>query len=137
MTFETFEHTADIGLRVRAESLDELFVEAGRAFFSLIVANPEAIRPVQQVEFELAGSQRDDLLFDWLGELLYTFATRRLLLAEFDVRVRDDGLSARARGEPLDRRRHELDLEVKAITYHGLKVEQAADGWLAEVIVDI
>ncbi len=137
MTFETFEHTADIGLRVRAESLDALFAEAGRAFFSLIVANPEAIRPVQQVEFELAGSRRDDLLFDWLSELLYTFATRRLLLAEFDVSVRDDGLSARARGEPLDRRRHGLDLEVKAITYHGLKVEQAAGVWLAEVIVDI
>jgi SHS2 domain-containing protein len=137
MTFETFEHTADIGLRVRAESLDGLFAEAGRALFSLLVANPEAIRPVQQVEFELAGSQRDDLLFDWLAELLYTFATQRLLLAEFDVRVRDDGLSARARGEPLDRQRHELDLEVKAITYHGLKVEKAASGWLAEVIVDI
>jgi SHS2 domain-containing protein len=137
MTFETFEHTADIGLRVRTESLDDLFAEAGRAFFSLIVANPEAIRPVQQVEFELAGSRRDDLFFDWLSELLYTFATRRLLLAEFDVRVRGGGLSALARGEPLDRRRHELDLEVKAITYHGLKVEQAAGVWLAEVIVDI
>ncbi len=137
MTFETFEHTADIGLRVRGESLDELFAEAGRAFFSLIVANPQAIRPVQQVEFELTGSQRDELLRDWLAELLYTFATQRLLLAEFDVHVRDDALSARARGEPLDRRRHELDLEVKAITYHGLKVEQAAGGWLAEVIVDI
>ena len=137
MTFETFEHTADIGLRIRAESLDELFAEAGRAFFSLIVANPAAIRPIQQVEFELAGSQRDDLLFDWLAELLYCFATRRLLLAEFDVCVRDDGLSARARGEPLDRQRHELDLEVKAITYHELKVQQAADAWLAEVIVDI
>jgi SHS2 domain-containing protein len=137
MTFETFEHTADVGLRIRAGSLDKLFAEAGRAFFSQIVANPEAIRPVQQVEIKLAGSRRDDLLFDWLAELLYTFATRRLLLAEFDVQVRDDGLSALARGEPIEPERHKLDLEIKAITYHGLKVEQVADGWLAEVIVDI
>ncbi len=47
------------------------------------------------------------------------------------------GLEAAAWGEPMDPSRHELNHEVKAITYHGLKVEQTADGWLAEVIVDI
>ena len=51
--------------------------------------------------------------------------------------MRVDGLTARAWGEPLDRTRHDLQHEVKAITYHGLRVEPAPDGWLAEVIVDI
>jgi SHS2 domain-containing protein len=53
------------------------------------------------------------------------------------VKLDDAGLSATARGEPWDPDRHELDHEVKAITYHGLKVEQEAGGWLAELIVDI
>ena len=60
-----------------------------------------------------------------------------MLFGRFDVSVTDDGLSATAWGEPLDPARHELAREVKAITYHELRVEQTADGWLAEVIVDI
>jgi SHS2 domain-containing protein len=135
--YETFEHTADLGLRGRAASLNELFADAGRALFSVIVANPDAVRPVRELSFANRGTRRDDLLFDWLAELLYTFDTARVLLSDFSVDVREDGLAATARGEPFDPDRHELDMEVKAITYHGLKVERDGDGWLAEVIVDI
>jgi tRNA nucleotidyltransferase (CCA-adding enzyme) len=60
-----------------------------------------------------------------------------LLFGKFEVKVTEAGLSGTAWGEPLDRTRHQLEHEVKAITYHGLRVEPKADGWLAEVIVDI
>jgi SHS2 domain-containing protein len=53
------------------------------------------------------------------------------------VKFTDAGLSGSAWGEPLDRERHQLEHEVKAITYHALRVDKTADGWLAEVIVDI
>ena len=135
--YEHFDHTADVGLRMRAGSLDELFADAGRALFSVIVANFDAVEPVQELALRVEGSRRDDLLFDWLAELLYTFETRRVLLSDFHVSVSNNGLEATARGEPFDPDRHELDMEVKAITYHGLKVEQDGDGWLAEVIVDL
>lgn len=135
--FEAFDHTADVGLRIRAESLDGLFADAGRALFSLIVANPAAVRSVEQRDIQLAGGRHDELLFDWLNELLYLQSAQGLLLGEFQVHVDDIGLQGRVAGEPLDSQRHELDHEVKAITYHDLKVEQTADGWLAEVIVDI
>lgn len=135
--FEIFEHTADLGLRIRAASLEELFADAAAALFSLIVVNLDEVRGVQQRSFRIAGGQPDLLLFDWLNELLFVFETERLLLREFAVRIDAAGLTAEARGEPLDRSRHELDHEVKAITYHGLKLEPAGDGWLAEVIVDI
>jgi SHS2 domain-containing protein len=135
--YEVFEHTADLGLRMRGETLDELFAEAGRALFSVIVANFDSVRPVRELSLKIEGARRDDLLFDWLAELLYTFDARRVLLSDFRVRVEEDGLEATARGEPFDPSRHELDMEVKAITYHGLKVEQDGDGWLAEVIVDL
>ena len=135
--YELFDHTADLGLRIRGDSLKELFEEAARALFSVIVMNLQAVRTVRQLTFEIPGTRRDELLFDWLGELLWTFNAEHVLLCEFEVDVREAGLTATARGEPLDPARHELDAEVKAITYHGLKVETNADGWLAEVIVDI
>jgi SHS2 domain-containing protein len=77
------------------------------------------------------------LLFDWLNELLYAFESEKLLLAEFDLKLKDQQLTATCRGEPMDPARHQMEHEVKAITYHGLRVEQTADGWQSEVIVDI
>jgi SHS2 domain-containing protein len=135
--FETFEHTADVGLRARSASLDKLFADIARAMFSVLVANPEEIRPVESLPVEVWGERRDDLLFDWLAELLFLFETRHLLLCAFEVCVGDAGLTAIVRGEPIDRARHELDVEIKAITYHGLRVEPQGEGWLAEVIVDL
>ena len=135
--FETFDHTADLGLRARAENLDILFAEVARAMFSAIVEELDSIRPEQVFEVQIAGTDREYLLFDWLKELLIRFDRDHLLSSRFEVTVGDAGLIAKAWGEKLDRQRHELAHEVKAITYHGLKVEQTADGWLAEVIVDI
>jgi SHS2 domain-containing protein len=135
--YETFEHTADLGLRVRAADLPSLFAEAGRGLFSIIVANLDSVRPLETVSLAVEGETSELLLFDWLNELLYIYETRRLLLTEFDVKCGPLGLTATARGEPIDRSRHLLDHEVKAITYHGLKLQPDAGGWLAEVIVDI
>ena len=135
--YETFDHTADLGLRVRAADLDGLFAEAAECLFSAIVEDLSTIRPAQAVEVRLRAEDREYLLFDWLKALLYHFDAEHLLFRRFEVRVGEDGLEGRAWGEPLDRARHELSHEVKAITYHGLRVEQTSDGWEAEVIVDI
>src|SRR5690348_14553199 len=135
--YEFFEHTADLGLRVRAPDLDTLFVEAARALFAAVVEDPAAVRPLQRIDVQLAGSDREYLLFDWLKALLYRFDAEHLVFSRFRAHVGDARLTGSAWGEPLDPDRHALAHEVKAITYHGLRVEQTADGWLAEVIVDI
>jgi SHS2 domain-containing protein len=135
--YETFDHTADLGLRIRAGSLEQLFAEAGRALFSVIVDNFDDVRPVEEVQVAVAGTQTDYLLFDWLNELLYRFETEQRLFCDFQVQVTPAGLEARVRGERMDPRRHHMAHEVKAVTYHGLRVEQTDDGWCAEVILDI
>lgn len=135
--YEFFEHTADLGLRISAPDLDTLFSEAAQALFAAIVEDLDTVKAVQRFDVELTGEEREYLLFDWLRELLYCFDTAHLLFGRFEVHVRSEGLTGTAWGEPLDATRHVLSHEVKAITYHRLRVEQTADGWLAEVIVDI
>jgi SHS2 domain-containing protein len=135
--FETFEHTADLGLRIRAADLDTLFNEAAQALFSVIVEVPSEVEPQQRLDVSLPADEREYLLFDWLRRLLYRFDSEHLLFSHFEVKVSGAGLTGTAWGEPFDPARHALAHEVKAITYHGLRVEQTADGWLAEVIVDI
>ena len=135
--YETFEHTADLGLRIRAEDLNNLFAEAGRALFSVIVENPEDIRIVEEIPYTIKVDDVEELLHDWLSELLFTFHVHRRLLAKFEVNIQSTCLTAIAQGEKIDLRRHEINLEIKAVTWHGLKVEQTPDGWMAEVIVDV
>ena len=103
----------------------------------MIVENADAVQTVDEFSVTVEADQRDDLLYDWLAELLYLFDTEHILLCEFDVTVHDGGLAATVRGEHIDSDRHQLDMEVKAITYHELKVERDGDEWLAEVIVDL
>ena len=135
--YELFEHTADLGLRATAADLDALFAEMAACLFTAIVEDFTLVRPVLDAAIEVPGADRELLLFDWLKELLHRCEDEQVLFCRFEVNVRDDGLSATAWGEPFDPDRHALGHEVKAITYHGLKVEKTADGWLAEVIVDI
>ena len=135
--YETFDHTADLGLRIRAADCDTLFAEAGRALFSVIVEDLDAVEDNMRVELTIAGNDLAYLFYDSLRELLFRFDVEHLLLSRFDVQVRPEGLVATAWGQPFDPSRHELAHEVKAITYHGLLVAPEPGGWMAEVIVDI
>ena len=133
---EVFEHTADLGLRIRTASQAELFAEAAMALRELMVTN--AGNETEQRQITLTQSDPALLFFDWLNELLYLFDAERYLTQRATVSIVDGTLNATLYGEPLDNSRHQLDYEVKAITYHQLKAEQLASGeWLAEVILDI
>ncbi len=135
--YEYFEHTADLGIRAKAGDLNALFVDAATAVFAAIVEDLATVRPEGGIEIEIAGAEKDYLLFDWLKELLYRFDAEHLLFSKFEVQVNESGLKGKAWGEPIDRARHVLSHEVKAITYHELRVEREGDEWVAEVIVDI
>lgn len=134
---ELFDHTADLGLRVRAAELRQLFEEAAVAVSAAMVARFDAVQPRQQEVIRVEGTAHDELLVDWLGELVFRFAARGWIGCRFAVVVDERGLGAEVCGEPYDEARHGAGQELKAITYHGLRVEQDDDGWIAEVVIDL
>jgi SHS2 domain-containing protein len=138
-TVETFDHTADVGLRITGTDLDDLFRTAAEAVVDYIVVNRDAVRPDGIESFELSADDTPELLVVWLNELIFRCETKHRLYRDFVVHVSDDGRALRAEiaGEPIDRDRHELDHEVKAVTRHGLELKPDADGWVAELILDI
>jgi len=135
--YEVFEHTADLGLRITADTLQALYEQAATGLFSLMAVNLDQVRPDIQKTLTIEGEDRDYLLFDLLNELLFLFETEHLLFSQFEAVYENDQLQVLCRGEAVDRDRHDLHHEVKAITYHDLFVRQTDQGWLAEVIVDI
>ena len=138
-TCEPFEHTADVGLRITGVDLDDLFRTAAGGLIDYIVVNRDAVRDTSAESLTLQADTPADLLADWLAELLFRVETTHTLYSRFDVRVAPDGrsLTATIAGEPIDRDRHILDHEVKAVTRHGLDVRRHDTGWVAELILDI
>jgi SHS2 domain-containing protein len=135
----TFDHTADIGLRIYAADLADLFRTAAEALFDVIVTNRDRVEPLKTDKFQLTADSTNALLLDWLNELIFRFETGHVVFGRFDVSVDADGcsLTARVHGEPIDPQRHVLDHEVKAATHHGIQVVHDQDGWVAELILDI
>ena len=134
MRYEEIEHTADVGIRAYGRTLDELFVNAGEGMFTLI-ADLSAVKPVGEIEVRLTADDMPTLLLRWLTELLYVHETERLLFSSFDANVAATSLVGHARGEPIDKERHELKLAIKAVTRHRLTVDP--EKGFAEVIFDI
>jgi SHS2 domain-containing protein len=135
--YEFFEHTADLGLRIRAETPEVIFVDAAHALTNAIVENPLSVQLLERADLSIAGDDRTLLLFDWLNELLYRFEVDHRVYGKFEVRLDSCRLQGTVWGEPIDHLRHKLAHEVKAITYHELKLVRENGGWMAEVIVDI
>ena len=134
MRYEEIEHTADVGIRGYGKTLDELFANAAEGMFSL-VADLKAVRPRGEVVVRLEADDLPTLLLRWLSELLYIHETQRVVFSEFDVKVSGTNLEGRARGEAIDKARHELRLAIKAVTRHRLTVDP--ERGVAEVIFDI
>ena len=134
MRYEEIDHTADVGIRAYGSTLDELFANAAGGMFSLIV-DLDTVKPVGEVEVRLESEDPPTLLLRWLSELLYIHETQRYLFRSFDVFVDGPTLQGRARGETIDKKRHELKLAIKAVTRHRLTVDPKRG--IAEVIFDI
>jgi SHS2 domain-containing protein len=135
--FRILEHTADIGFEALGATREEVFTNAARALFHLIV-EPESVVPREETTVRVEGRDPPDLLVNWLSELLYLHDAEGWLFCDFELRaLQDTSLAAVARGERIDRARHQLKLLVKAITYHQLALEETPQGWQARVYVDI
>ena len=138
-TIEVFDHTADVGLRIKGDDPADLFRTAAEGLFDYVVANRDEVRVDRTEAVALQADSTADLLIGWLNELIFRCETRHVLFTRFEVNLSDDGLALEATigGEPIDRDRHVLDHEVKAVTRHGVRLEREGTGWVAEVILDI
>lgn len=140
MPYEFTSHTADVAVELRAVSREALFADALVAFTDT-VTDPAAVAPEEAHDLSAEAEDLESLMVEWLGELVYRFEVDGLLFRDAEVRLEEAGgrfrLAARARGEPYDTDRHPLEVQVKGVTYHELRVEKADDGWVGRVVFDI
>jgi SHS2 domain-containing protein len=133
--------TSDAAFRAWGETVEELFVAAAEATMNVMVGELETISPEQLREIRVESDAVDMLLFELLQELIFYKDAQRLLLRISDLQIKEEGdqffLSADAHGEELNMEKHDLVVDVKAVTLHRYRVEQTPQGWEAMVILDI
>jgi SHS2 domain-containing protein len=138
--FEYLEHTADVALRGVGKTVEEAFCEAARAMTNLMV-DLDRVRPEETVPVERSAERLDLLLVEWLAAFLAEKDLSRRVFSRFraEVHREEEGyrLEGEGRGEVLDPSRHGVKLEVKGITYAGLRVVQENGEWIAQCVVDV
>ena len=133
---EFLDHTGDVGVKIYAETLEQVFQLAAASMFHIICT--DEVADVKSRIIKVEGADLEQLLVNWLSELNFFFQTEQFLLA--DVRLlKIDGLmlTAEVSGEKVDVKKHNIHTEIKAVTYHKLKVEHKEEKWTVQVIFDI
>jgi SHS2 domain-containing protein len=134
--FELFEHTAEMGLRAWAPTLEEAFAEVARGMFAVIL-DLETVEERLTRRVAVVATDAEELVVRWLNEFVFLLDTERLVFRSFRIeRFSRWSIDATARGEQLDRARHQPRAEVKSATYYRLVVEEGPPARI-EVILDI
>jgi len=134
---EILDHTADAGLLGRADSLGELFEALAEALAGLVCPR-EQVAPSRRRKIAVQAEDVEALLVDFLNKVLWTIQTEHFMIAAVRATACDEtAVVVELAGEPYEPGRHELTGEIKAVTYHKLKVAREGAGWVGRVIVDM
>ncbi|MCL2318387.1 MAG: archease [Methanomassiliicoccaceae archaeon] len=120
--YEVIDHTADLMVKAYGRTLEECFANAGYALFDQTV-DLSGVRPELSFEVDAFGETPEDLLYSFLSELLYLEDCEGMVLCDLVVKFNDDGLLCIGKGEILDKNRHRVKSEIKAVTYHMMSVD--------------
>ncbi len=135
-SYEFLEHTADIGIRVKAKSLEGLFTAVALAMFDIACRKSKPATKKKPILVKLSSADLPELFVNWLNELLSLSATRQLIFSDFKIKkLNNTTLEAAVSGA--DTKNYKMKTEIKAATYHQLRIEEDESGWIAEVIFDV
>jgi SHS2 domain-containing protein len=132
--------TSDLSFRAEGPTIEAAFAAAARAFLAATVEEPEAVERRKRRSVQLEEPNLEFLLARFLNELVYLRDAEDLLLHPEHLEIGSDGsarLSAELSGERIDRDRHALVSDVKAVTAHGLSVAKTTGGWVATATLDV
>ena len=137
MRYKLIDHTADLGIHVFGTDPVELFTNAAFATFDMLT-EIDSLESLKTTDLKVIGDDWADLMVNWLRELLYFWNGKELLVKKVQILdLSENELSANVTLDPFDPDRHEIKIEIKAVTYHQIQVSEGPKGWEAKIIFDI
>lgn len=135
--YELIDHTADVAIKAYGKTLSEAFENAAKGMFDIITDSSE-IENIGQYDIELEADNLEQLLVDWLSDLLFLNSANNLVFGFFKVEIdeKKNKLSAKVFGEKFNISKHKIGAEIKAVTYHMLEVKNKKP-YHVQVLFDI
>ncbi|MGD9877686.1 archease [Desulfococcus sp.] len=139
MTYQIIDHPADFGLEVTAADLASLFADTVLALFDVVAEIRESgAANSETLVVQVSGDDWPDLMVNWLREVLYQWTGEDRFVVKVEIlSLSAFVLSARLHYETFDPVRHTVLQEIKAVTYHQIRVAPSSGGWTARVVFDI
>jgi SHS2 domain-containing protein len=138
--FRYIEHVSDAMVEAYGRTLGEAFAHSARALVNL-VCNVSKVDPDKIVSIETTGFDRKSLLYNWLEKVLLVLLIDNIILAKFEVKIKRHKdkyhLFSTCKGDNFLRQKHEYKVEVKAITYHGMKISDKKGKVIIRFLVDL
>ena len=132
------KHQSELAVRVAGNSQADLFANSALTLFDVMVTDVQKIECKESIPLEVEGTDRDDLMVNWVRELLYLYQASGYLLKEFLIReVKDTLVKADVRGEKIDPDRHEIQQEIAAVASHKSRMQKTGNQWTAHLIFEI
>ena len=128
---------SELAVRITGGSQADLFANSAFALFD-VMADVSKIEIKERMNLEVEGTDRDDLMVNWMRELLYLYQGSGYLLREFNIReVRDTLVKAEVCGEKIDPDRHEIRQEIGSVAFHKSRMQKTGNQWTAQVIFEL
>ena len=138
--FRYIEHVSDAMVEAYGRTLGEALAHSARALVNL-VCNVSKVDPHEIVSIETTGFDRKSLLYNWLEKVLLVLLIDNIILAKFEVKIKRHKdkyhLFSTCKGDNFLRQKHEYKVEVKAITYHGMKISDKKGKVIIRFLVDL
>jgi SHS2 domain-containing protein len=143
--FTYLDHVADLRFIAYGDTLENVFENAAKAMFS-VIADIKNIEPKCSFPVEIEADSPENLMVNFLSELLFLFDAEEILFGPIAVKeikiVEKNGektymMTAVAAGEPIDNKKQNCKTEVKAVTYNGIRIDKTPDGFETEVVLDL
>jgi SHS2 domain-containing protein len=135
--YEFLEHTADLGIIVRGSDIQNLFETAAMALMHILVKGHSNKAPVR-ARLSVSADDTDDLMVRWLSEILYLLEGEEIVVTRVKIpKIHPSHLEALIEKVPFDSERHEIQREIKAVTYHQINVSKIEGRWQARIIFDV
>ena len=132
------KHQSELAVKVVGASQADLFANSAYTLFDVMVADLDKVDCKDHIPLEIEGTDRDDLMVNWMRELLYLYQGSGYLLKDFQIReVKDTIVKAEVAGEKIDPDRHEIKQEIGAIAFHKSRMDKTGNQWTAQVIFEV
>lgn len=136
------DHTADVQVRCWGKTLEEAFNQTAYSLMATITPNLDKISPNVEKKIKIKAEDKEALLFDFLSEFLFIFDVEELVFNEIDVqyikKIEDFYiLNGILKGEKFNLDKHEIGIEVKAITYSFMEIVESEEKVEIRIVFDV